>query len=173
MLYFAYGSNLSKQRLLSRAPSARLVSKAVLRAHALRFHKVSHVDHSAKCDAFFTGQSGDRVYGVVYDIADSDKNILDEIEGLHVGYEEKQADVMSSEGVCYAAWFYYATDIDASIQPFEWYKQHVLIGAREHDFPEDYIAEIAAVPTKADPIKARTKLETGLYKNALGRDFSE
>ena len=64
MLYFAYGSNLSSARMAARVPSARVVARAQLPGHALRFHKVGR-DGSAKCDActcppFATALTGDQ-----------------------------------------------------------------------------------------------------------------
>jgi len=34
---------------------------------------------------------------------------------------------------------YFATDIEKSVIPYHWYKQHVLRGALEHNLPRDYI----------------------------------
>ena len=64
-LYFAYGSNLHPARLAARTPSCHALGRAVLARHVLRFHKRGR-DGSAKCDAWFTGDPTDRLYGVVY-----------------------------------------------------------------------------------------------------------
>ena len=48
--YFAYGSNLLTCRLRQRTPSARVVDRAILRQHELRWHKAA-TDGSGKCDA--------------------------------------------------------------------------------------------------------------------------
>lgn len=77
MRYFSYGSNMSLPRLRARAPSAQFVAVARLPGQLLKFHKVGK-DGTGKCDALFTGNRSDRVLGVVYDIAVTDKARLDE-----------------------------------------------------------------------------------------------
>lgn len=58
---------------------------------------------------------------------------------------------------------YYATRIKDSMKPFHWYKQHVLVGARENGLPADYIAKIEAVESIDDPRGRRHKREMAIY----------
>lgn len=97
MLCFCYGSNMSRRRLQARVPSARFVAVAELPCHQLRFHKAA-MDGSAKCDAYQTGITDDRVIGVVYEIADDEKPDLDKHEALGRGYNEKQVEVTTRTG---------------------------------------------------------------------------
>lgn len=163
MLCFCYGSNMSQRRLQARVPSARLVAVAELPAHRLRFHK-SASDGSAKCDAEETGNPEDRVIGVVYEVADAEKPDLDRHEALGFGYDEKQVELRTGGGNLHA-WMYYATRINNSLKPFHWYKDHVLIGARENGLPADYIARIEAVESIDDPKPERHALELSIYGN--------
>lgn len=163
MLCFCYGSNMSQRRLQARVPSARFVAVAELPAHRLRFHK-SAGDGSAKCDAEKTGNPEDRVIGVVYEIADAEKPDLDRHEALGFGYDEKQVELRSEMGNL-QAWVYYATRINDSLKPFHWYKDHVLIGARENGLPADYIARIEAVESIDDPRPERHGRELAIYRN--------
>ncbi|MDX1589368.1 MAG: gamma-glutamylcyclotransferase family protein [Oleiphilaceae bacterium] len=163
MLCFAYGSNLSLRRLQARLPSARCVAVACLEEHRLVFHKCSERDRSAKCDAWYSGNPRDRVWGMVAEIADKEKPRLDAIEGLGRGYEQKQVIVTTREGEALEAQMYYATAIDDHLRPFDWYKQHVLVGAREHGLPEDYVAGIESVPAMEDPNPRRRKRELSIY----------
>lgn len=64
MHYFAYGSNMSRSRLRERAPSAEALGCFALNGYDLGFHK-SGKDGSAKCDAYFTADTGDVIYGVL------------------------------------------------------------------------------------------------------------
>jgi len=164
MLCFCYGSNMSHRRLQARVPSARFVAVAELPAHRLRFHK-SAGDGSAKCDAEETGNPEDRVIGVVYEIADAEKPDLDRHEALGFGYDEKQVELRSEKGNLQAQ-MYYATRINNSLKPFHWYKDHVLIGARENGLPAGYIAEIEAVESTDDPKRQRHDRELSIYSNA-------
>ncbi|WP_404364259.1 gamma-glutamylcyclotransferase [Marinobacter sp.] len=154
---------MSSARIRSRVPSAEFVAVAALEAHRLVFHKLSRRDGSAKCDALFTCDPDDQVLGVVYEIADREKPILDRAEGLGWGYEQKLVDVETRDGKSLRVQMYYATDIHPSVRPFCWYSQHVLNGAREHGLPGYYIKAIEAVPADEDPKKRRHERELAIY----------
>ena len=162
MLYFAYGSNMSRPRLVARGPSARFVTIARLDRHRLAFHKVG-ADGSGKCDAHATGDAADSVFGVVFDISPLDKPELDRIEGVGVGYVEKTAQLVDVEGAGIEAFLYSAIRTDASLQPFGWYKAHVLAGARAHCLPAAYVHWIESVPEQDDPDPDRTRRELAIY----------
>lgn len=163
MLCFAYGSNMSIRRLQARVPEARFRTVAWLRGHRLVFHKRSREDQSAKCDALHTGDSEDWVVGVVYDIPAHGKPVLDHIEGLGKGYEEALIRPLTPEGEVLEARMYAATDVDASLTPYSWYRAHVLIGARENGFPTEYVARIARTPAELDPDRQRHRRELAIY----------
>jgi gamma-glutamylcyclotransferase (GGCT)/AIG2-like uncharacterized protein YtfP len=163
MLYFSYGSNMSLRRLAARVPSAQVVCNARLDGHALKFHKKSNKDGSAKCDAAHTGQNEDIVIGVVFDIDPSHKAKLDACEGLGYGYETKTVSLLSDRGEKVEAFTYYATLIDAALQPFHWYKEHVLRGARENGLPGDYVMRIEEVVSIDDPDNDRHERELAIY----------
>jgi len=162
MLYFSYGSNMSVKRLTARAPSAQIRSVATLFGHELRFHKKSK-DGSVKCDAFETCDSNHCVIGVVYEIAEIDKLILDEKEGLGYGYEQKTVKLTAASGEVLSAYTYYATNIDSELKPYDWYVHHVLTGAREHGLPVEYVDKISSILSVTDPDQERHKLEMEIY----------
>lgn len=162
MLYFAYGSNMSFARLLVRVPSASFVATAMLARHELRFHKISK-DGSAKCDAFLTDDPAHQVMGVVFEIDEAEKPVLDKQEGLGYGYDEKQVVVITNTGNEICALTYYALKIDDALRPYQWYKHHVVTGATEHGLPEDYIKKIIAVEAVTDADQARFGREMAIY----------
>ena len=162
MLYFAYGSNLSTERLTKRVPSAELITTGKLTHHRLVFHKIGR-DGSAKCNAFFTGQLDDYLYGALYTINPDHKKHLDQVEGLGNGYETKQVVIVTERKRSIKAFTYFATRIAANIEPFHWYKQHVLSGAKEHCFPEPYIEKIALIDSLEDRDRKRTTQELDIY----------
>ncbi|HEB96805.1 MAG TPA: gamma-glutamylcyclotransferase [Sedimenticola thiotaurini] len=166
MLYFSYGSNMSSRRLLARVPSARFVTVAVLPGHHLLFHKIGR-DGSAKCDAAVAG-GGQRVIGVVFDIAAREKPLLDRKEGLGNGYEQKWVRLTGAGGDPLEAVTYYATHTDPALRPFHWYKSHVLLGAREHRLPAAYVARIEAVEAIDDPDGERHRRELAIYADMAG-----
>ncbi len=144
MRYAAYGSNLHPLRLSERISSAILIETSFLSDWSLRFHKRS-LDKSGKCN-IVSGGSG--IYVAVFDISTADKITLDKIEGLDSGYAAISLPVPDI-GECMS---YAAEDsfIDNSLVPYDWYKELVLIGARTHGFPIDYIDEIDAVTARQD-----------------------
>jgi len=161
MLYFSYGSNMSSKRLRKRIPAARLgVGK--LYEHELRFHKESNNDGSAKCDAHNTGNSSHLIYGVVYEISEIHKTVLDEFEGLGFGYEIKNVQI-HVEDTTISAFTYYATQINVNLKPLHWYKKHVLIGAHENALPDFYIQQIEKINSVADVDVNRHKKELKIY----------
>lgn len=162
MKYFAYGSNLSLSRLKERAPGAERVSIFSLKEHDLRFHKASK-DGSGKCDAFYTGNSDDCVIGSLFEISSYEKKALDKFEGLGDGYEEKIVIVLSQSGEEVEATTYYATSLDETLKPFSWYKNHVLVGAKESRLPAQYIEKIECVESIQDPDKIRDAEQRAIH----------
>jgi gamma-glutamylcyclotransferase len=162
MLYFAYGSNMSTTRLNARIPSASLIGTGRLQGYRLAFHKVSMRDGSGKCDARFTGDKLDAVFGVLYDCSNNDLARLDKIEGVGQGYEAKTLNIDSVEGLVQAQ-TYFATNIDAALKPMLWYKEHVIRGATEHKLPAQYIEYIDRIEAIIDLDEDRAARERSLY----------
>ena len=157
MKYFAYGSNLSTARFKARLPRAQFISTATLTGHRLCFHKVSE-DGSGKCDIVASNDSGDLVHGVVYEIDQTERLILDEIEGAGTGYDPIEISVTNAGGQITDAFSYQASITDSAKLPYSWYHAFVLAGAKEHGFPEDYVASIEAIETIPDPDSDRCRM---------------
>ena len=164
ILYFAYGSNMSMRRISRRVPSVRKVALAKLSGYRLLMHKISHRDGSAKCDAWHTDLHEDFILGILYRIARHEMADLDRHEGLGKGYLKKTVTVDLQQSVQQDAFLYYATDIDPTLKPYHWYREHVLRGARENSFPADYMAVLESFEAIADPDSARTRSELSIYR---------
>jgi hypothetical protein len=147
-------------RIPAQRASADPVRVARLLNHSLRFHKRSG-DRSGKCDAFFTGEPEDVVWGVVFDIDPAEKPRLDEHEGLGHGYADKLITVIGLDGDVHPVFTYTAeaSHIDPTLRPYSWYKRFVVEGARQHTLPPDYIARIEATPATEDPDRIRDAAE--------------
>ena len=158
MKYFAFGSNLLLTKMTKVVPSAVPGGRARLSGYRLKFHKES-CDGSAKCDAYGTGDERDVLHGVVYEIDEKEKPNLDRAEGLGSGYNEVGIEVKGDRGPVTA--FMYVADseyIDNTLQPYTWYKQYVLEGARQHGLPESYIEEnVTRVKAIEDPDTERDR----------------
>lgn len=162
--YFAYGSNMSSRRLRHRVPSARVVEMAKLSGHRLAWHKKGG-DGSGKCD-IAVARGDEVVYGVLYSMDSVHKPILDGFEGLGRGYGEKEVDLwLPDRGDAVTAITYYALVIDSTYVPYDWYRDHVLIGAREHGLPQHYVRMIENVPTFEDHDKARAQSERSVHED--------
>lgn len=151
MLYVAYGSNLHPNRLQERVPSASLCGCAVLEGWGLRFHKRSP-DGSSKCSII---PSLETIHVAVYEIPLREKHFLDKAEHAGIGYVEQEIQVPG-----FGAGFWYVahdSHIDATLRPYGWYKDLVLVGCLYHQFPLDYVDRIRQVPHLEDPDTQRHK----------------
>jgi hypothetical protein len=112
----------------------------------MHFHKKSDVDGSGKCTV---RAGGNGVHFAIYEIALTEKPLLDSIEGLGKGYDDL-AVALPGIGNCQT---YVAREevIDDSLAPMDWYKALVLLGCRAHDFPDEYVNQIEAVSSIYDP----------------------
>ncbi|MFT4650343.1 MAG: gamma-glutamylcyclotransferase [Polaribacter sp.] len=153
---------MASHRLLQRLPNAKISGIAQLKKHQLSFRK-NHVGESGKCDIELTENSADIVIGVVYQISDDDRLILDQYEGLGWAYDSKPVEVITNTQEILSAFTYTALDIGTTILPFHWYKEHVLRGAVEHGFPAEYIQFIEHFESKPDPDQQRSESELSIY----------
>lgn len=155
---------MSRKRLAARVPSAKFNTIATLLSHELKFHKISTMDGSGKCDISATENSSNIVIGVIFEIDEHEKSELDKKEGLHFGYEEKGVDLTTPDGQSLKAFTYYATNINESLKPYHWYKEHVLRGAKENGLPEYYVKAIETVESIPDPLPERHEKEMEIYR---------
>jgi gamma-glutamylcyclotransferase len=163
MFYFAYGSNMSFLRLKQRIPSAEFSGCYALHQHDLRFHKVSK-DGSGKCDAFYTADHADIVYGALFQISPKCKIALDKFEGAGAGYIEKSVSLINDNGESVEALTYVATRIDGNLKPFSWYLGHVITGATDAGLPNSYfLQKIKAIETIEDNDLNRDRDERSIY----------
>ncbi|GGK83292.1 hypothetical protein GCM10007941_37300 [Amphritea balenae] len=163
--YFAYGSNMSLARIRARVPGCVFKGRAVLARHQLRFHKKGR-DGSAKCDAFYTGDNEHVIHGVLFSLTTGERIVLDSYEGLGKGYERKQI-LLQQDSLSFSAFLYYATAIDARLQPFNWYKQHVITGAEEAGLPSAYINYLCSISSVNDPDVRRTAEQLAIYQTDI------
>jgi gamma-glutamylcyclotransferase len=161
--YLAYGSNMLCARLLRRVSSARDPRVARVPGYRVRYRKLS-VDGSAKCDLVHAGGSA-AAFGVLYDIDDEQQAILDRFEGVGDGYHRASVTVLV-DGRPQEALTYLADDthLVEALAPYDWYRDLVVAGAREHGLPGAYIGEQLDVPAAPDPDAARDRRE----REALG-----
>ena len=162
-LYFAYGSNMSPERLRAadRTPSATLIGAARVAGYRLVFDKVGR-DGSGKADCQRTVALTDVVHGALFRIAHGDRPALDRAEGLGNGYDAFEISVVTESGIV-SALTYLATRKDSTLKPLTWYMHHVLHGARQCGLPDPYVAEIQRVAAVRDLDVGRETRELSIY----------
>ena len=135
---------------------------------AVKFHKRSNTDASAKCDLVALPGAGES-FAVLYELSAAHKPQLDAIEGLGHGYREARAGI-ALHGMSYRPFLYIAEEshIAPCLRPFHWYKAMVIAGARHHGFPQDYVAALEAVESAEDPDSQRANLHAALLDRMAG-----
>ena len=149
MKIFCYGSNMNTERITERCSSSRFISRAKVNGYKLLFNKRSK-DKSGKANLIYTGDKSS-VWGVIFDISEDQKPLLDKAEGLGKGYDEYKLIVINDLGEEIECVCYIATDekyLDNNLKPYDWYKEYCLIGAKQHNLPDDYILTIESVTEK-------------------------
>lgn len=165
MYYFGYGSNMLTARIQSRVPSAKPMHAALLKGACLRFHKRSR-DGSGKCN-IVSGSSDEHVYGVVFDVSSANLHALDDAEQRGRGYERRSISVHSrNQTVDAFAYVAQPTYVDDALHPYDWYHALVLAGAKEHDLPSPYVAQLGAVHSYPDPNRRRREKHAELLREA-------
>ncbi len=145
--YFTYGSNMLSERMNERIPVAKLAGKACLQNWKLVWDKISK-DDSAKAN--LKAEVGCAVWGVIYCLSEQEMKLLDKIEG---GYQRTEV-VIQLHGESCSAITFVSEKRDPHLLPYDWYKELVLKGAREHSLPLAYIDEIAGIESKPDNRKS-------------------
>ena len=129
MKYFAYGSNISEHRMRAER-NINFISRkfAVLRNYKLLFNKVS----KNNCYLGFANiieSDGDCVEGALYEINETDINIIDRFEGAPNHYFRKNVDVICDDKMVQSI-VYIANPImiRESIKPDKNYLNYILDG---------------------------------------------
>jgi gamma-glutamylcyclotransferase len=158
--YFAYGSNMSSRRLQERVPTALPYGVALARDKRLVCNRRSR-DGSGKANLSIA--PGAAAWGVLYRLEARDWNVLDRFEpgysrlscevfvaaesaspfGEHAFDEVTHID--SNPHVRVPAQIYLWQGDGPEIQPFDWYRKHLLDGAREHGLPDEHIRVIETI----------------------------
>ncbi len=129
------------ERMCARVSSARALGAAQLSAHRFVFNKRGR-DGSAKANLVRDADA--RVWGVVYEIAAHHLEVLDGYEG---GYERRRLEVRMPDRTV-ESHVYLSQRLIDDPRPFDWYREHVLVGAAQHGLPEPYRSFLEAFPWK-------------------------
>ena len=126
---------MSSRRLKERIPSARSVTTARLNNYRFTCNKIGG-NNTGYANLEYDPER--HVYGVVYKLQPDHFNTLDLYEG---NYRRKEIKVETGSKELKA--ITYISDYTSNdLQVADWYQEHILTGAREHQLPEEYIQTI-------------------------------
>jgi gamma-glutamylcyclotransferase len=148
--YFAYGSNLSKRRMLQRTGAIPISRQVFLRDYRLAFN--AHVGQEFYANIM--PLIGGMVHGVVYSCDEQAMTALDRYEGVAQGcYRRVGVEVETEGGERIRAAAYIAGEryVSEGGVPSAFYLGLIISGAREHDLPEQYVHWIESYGVPDDP----------------------
>lgn len=150
-LTFAYGSNMDFTQMRERCLSAVFVCIAMLKDHRLGFTRKSISRGCGVADV--VPAIGKNVWGVVYNITETDRAILDSKEGYKPtraenqnAYNRRPVTVFpNGEGMPITVETYFAVPQENPPLPNQTYKDLIVNGAKHWQLPADYIAELETI----------------------------
>ncbi|MEE6466211.1 hypothetical protein FKM82_006873 [Ascaphus truei] len=165
--YFAYGSNLLRERILLSNPSASFHSIAKLQDFKLAFGS-----HRGRGNLRWHGGAatvvqspGDEVWGVVWKMDIDSLGTLDIQEGVQGGvYEPMEINVQTTEASLLCRCYQMNECVYALTSPQ--YKQVMCMGAKQNDLPVEYQKMLEAVETNnySGPIPIMDEIEAAVKK---------
>ncbi|XP_065255940.1 gamma-glutamylcyclotransferase [Emys orbicularis] len=165
-LYFAYGSNLLRERILLKNPSATFYAVANLQDFKLVFG-----NHQGKASSYWHGSTativqspGDEVWGVVWKMNTSNLNSLNKQEGVEDGiYSPIEVNVPTQEGKVLTCRSYQMNDCVCDL-PSPQYKKVICMGAKQNGLPTAYQKKLEAIETNnyAGPLSIFEEIEAAI-----------
>ena len=150
--YFAYGSNLDLPQMKMRCPSSKLISKGSLSGYRLTFNRFSSGWGGGVADVI--QEKGSTVWGLVFEISDTDLERLDRYEGYHNDwtslYERWQAIIETPNGLVSDVWVYTVVEKQEFVKPTLEYLQIIKDAAVKWNFPETYLLEAYVYSTECE-----------------------
>ncbi|MBM4261021.1 MAG: gamma-glutamylcyclotransferase [Deltaproteobacteria bacterium] len=146
MYYFAYGSNMDWPQMQRRCPSAQFVCVARLPAYRFAIARHSRLRHCGTANIY--PKAGSDVWGVVYDVSDTDLIIMD---GFEDGYARAFVDVYAiNDGKAPRRALVYIAPKEEDVPlPNAEYKRLMVAGARHWQLPQDYQTMLQAIAAAA------------------------
>uniref|UniRef100_A0A3Q3W983 Uncharacterized protein n=1 Tax=Mola mola TaxID=94237 RepID=A0A3Q3W983_MOLML len=166
-LYFAYGSNLLRERLQLGNPSAMIHCVAKLKDYKLVFgnHKGLASDRWHGGVATIEHSPGDEVWGVVWRMNMCDMESLDSQENVTLGAYSPVELLVQTKGqeiICRT----YIMSHCVYAPPSPQYLQVIVMGAEQSGLPKDYQEKLRAVKTNMykGPLPMMSELERARRK---------
>ena len=139
--YFAYGSNLDLPQMKRRCPSSKLISKGSMSGYRLTFNRFSSGWGGGVADVI--QDQGSKVWGLVFELSDTDLERLDRYEGYHKDwtslYERWNTVIDTPNGQVSDVWVYTVVEKQQFVKPTLEYLQIIKDAAKKWNFPKAYL----------------------------------
>jgi len=132
-MYFAYGTNLDFERLKKRCPSVQKIAKAFLVDYQFIFNTRGVATVVPKKDS--------KVYGILFEIEDSEIKNLDKYEGVPKLYAKQDKKVLLENGKTTDALLYIAIESKPG-KSRERHLKIILESMIKEGFPSKYLESI-------------------------------
>lgn len=143
MKYFSYANLMDIDYLHRVAPSAKVVGIACLKDYEFSFGVCHDGSHSG---ARLVPSKGCEIWGVEYELSDSDMAALDESAGVgHGHWAHKTIELHTADGRTHQSMTYDMPNPSAPAGPPAHYVEPALKGARANKLPADYIVKLEAL----------------------------
>lgn len=149
VLYFAYGSNLEREQMRARTPTAQFADVACLDGFRLVFNKRG-ADGSAKANIVKSSDPAAVVHGFLYEIPEPE---FESLEGFETGYRVVPIEVDQNGAELRARTF--VSDANALVTgtPSEAYLSRIVRGAEQVGLPPEYINSLRQRAAIDQPVR--------------------
>jgi gamma-glutamylcyclotransferase (GGCT)/AIG2-like uncharacterized protein YtfP len=129
-LYFAYGSNMSKDQMVERCPNHKYFGHGILKGFRWIISERGYAN--------IIKSEADVVHGVVYRILEEDEESLDTAEGVHKGSYRKETHRVEIEKTGYPC-LAYVDPITEEGKPIDEYIGRINRGVSDADLHLEYV----------------------------------
>ena len=148
-----------------RCPLSKLISKGSLSSHRLTFNKYSSGWGGGVADVI--QEQGSEVWGLIFEISDSDLERLDRYEGCYKDktslYERWKAVIDTPDGQVCDVWVYTVVEKQKFVPPTSEYLQIIKDAAVKWNFPKSYQDDWYLIPCTINyPLTLKEKAKIAL-----------
>jgi gamma-glutamylcyclotransferase (GGCT)/AIG2-like uncharacterized protein YtfP len=143
-LYFAYASNMEPRRFRRLCPRSTVVGPARLPGYRLAFSRYSRQRRGGSADVVPDAKA--EVWGVLYEVGDTDLDTLDRSEDVPTAYRRETVLVEDAEGRERQAVTYVANRT-GDFLPHREYLRLIVEGAEARGLPQEWIRHLESIRT--------------------------
>jgi gamma-glutamylcyclotransferase (GGCT)/AIG2-like uncharacterized protein YtfP len=150
LLYFAYGSNLNPVQMAARCPGHRVLGRASLPGHSLRFRGFGR--DWAGAVGTVEPAPGQVVHGDLFELTPEHYATLDRYEGYDGPgaesnlYDRVEIEAVREDGTKVTCLTYVIRPLEEGL-PSRAYRDAIVAGLRHHGLPAEYIESVASLAT--------------------------